>query len=338
MKNVYSSYEIIYGGLGNTPALSTQDAIDLLNLFSFLSNESLRVEVSITAVRHPQRQRQYDKDQAAKKATTTDVASTSWTSTLKECLKWLLSQMDKSVPVLPTVLREDNFDEARLGDAMDLLDSLSLVHHQREDNSYSMHPLIHTWVRERPEMSNAEQAMWCQAASSILAQSILLPPLDSIESAEALRSHLLPHVSHVQKCRESIKLKLIDNQKSRKRCWRPLAPMFSRQLALGFGKFSLVYFANGFYIQAEELQLQVHGFIYNRLGMDNQLAWRITMALAATYFEALEDQQSGRTPDTGLRFLQANPRVRRPAEIKVHGCTWRKSLVSRSISGVAGAA
>lgn len=285
MKNVYSSYEIIYRGLENTPAISTRDAIDLLRLFSFLSSESLRIEVLITAVRHPQRQQKYDEDQAAKMASATDVASSSWTSTLKKCLTWLQRQIDKSGPVLPAVLREDAFDDERLSCALDQLESLSLVNHQREDNSYSMHPLIHTWVRERPEMSNAEQALWCQAASSTLAQSILLPPLDIIESAEALRRHLLPHVSHVQNCRESIRLKLLDNQKSRKRFWRPLAPIFSRQLALEYGKFSLVYFNNGFYVQAEELQLKVQDFVCSRLGMDNQLAWRVTLALSATYFE-----------------------------------------------------
>lgn len=285
MKNVYSSYEIIYRGLENTPAVSTRDAIDLLKLFSFLSRESLCIEVLITAVRHPQRQKQYDEDQTAKMAMTTNVASTSWTSTLKECLIWLQRQIDKSGPVLPAVLRENTFDEARLSCAMDQLESLSLVNHQREDNSYSMHPLIHTWVRERPEMSNAEQALWCQAASSTLAQSILLPPLDIIESAEALRRHLLPHVSYVQNCRKSIRLKLIDNQKSRKRFWRPLEPIFSKQLAIEFGKFSLVYFNNGFYLEAEELQLKVQDFVCSRLGMDNQLAWRVTLALSATYFE-----------------------------------------------------
>lgn len=285
MKNVYSSYEIIYRGLENTPAISTRDAIDLLKLFSFLSSKSLRFEVLITAVRHPQRQQKYDEDQAAKMATTTVVASTSWTSMLKECLIWLQRQLDKSGPVLPAVLRQDTFDEERLSCAMDQLESLSLVNHQREDNSYSMHPLIHTWMRERPEMSNAEQALWCQAASSTLAQSILLPPLDIIESAEALRRHLLPHVSHVQNCRESIRLKLTDNQKLRKRFWRPLAPIFSRQLAFEYGKFSLVYFNNGLYVQAEELQLKVQDFISSRLGMDNQLAWRVTLALSATYFE-----------------------------------------------------
>lgn len=284
MKNVYSSYEIIYRGLENTPAVSTRDAIDLLKLFSFLSSESLRLEVLITAVRHPQRQQKYDEDQAAKMATNADVASASWTSMLKECLIWLQRQIDKSGPVLPAVLREDSFDEARLSCAIDQLESLSLVNHQREDNSYTMHPLIHTWVRERPEMSNAEQALWCQAASSTLAQSILLPPLDIIDSAEALRRHLLPHVSHVQNCRESIRLKLIANQKSRKGFLRPLAPIFSRQLAIEFGKFSLVYFNNGFYVEAEELQLKVQDFVCSRLGMDNQLAWRVTLALSATYF------------------------------------------------------
>jgi hypothetical protein len=196
MKNVYASYEIIFRGLQNTPALSTRDAVDLFTMFSFFSNESLRMQVLIKAVRHPQRQQQYDEEQAAKLNTNT--TSSSWAAKFKDGLIWIMRQMDKSAPVLPAVLREENFDEARLGDAMDQLVSLVLVHYQREDNSYSMHPLIHTWVRERPEMSNAQQALWCQVASSTLAQSILLPPLDIIETAEALRPHLLLHVRHVQ--------------------------------------------------------------------------------------------------------------------------------------------
>lgn len=285
MKNVYSSHEIIYRGLENTPALSTQDAIDLLKIFSFLSNGSLRIEVLTTAVRHPQIQRQIDEGEAAKKATNTDVISHSYISKLKECMIWLVRQMDKSAPVLPAVLRADTFDEVRLGDAMDQLESVSLVNYQRDDDSYSMHPLIHTWVRERPEISNAEQALWCQAASSTLAQSILLPPLDTIESASKLQRHLLPHVSHVQKCRESIQLKLVENQKSRKRLWKPIAPIFSKQLALELGKFSFIYFANGFYSQAEELQLTVYDFVSSRLGVDNEIAWKVKMALSATYFE-----------------------------------------------------
>ena len=285
MKNVYSSYEIIFRGLENTPALSTQDAVDLLKLFSFLSNESLRMQVLITAGRHPQLQRKHDEEEAAKKALASDVAPTSWASTMKEYLIWVLRQMDKSAPVLPAVLREDTFDEARLGDAMDQLASLSLVHYQREEKSYSMHPLIHTWVRERPEMSNAQQAMWCQAASSTLAQSILLPPLDTIETAESLRRHLLPHVSHVQKCRESINSKLIANRASRKWLyWDPLPFALSRQLALEYGKFSLVYFNNGFYVEAEDLQIKVRDFVVSRVGMGNPLAWRVTLALSATYF------------------------------------------------------
>lgn len=292
MKNVYSSYEIIYRGLENTPVLATQDAIDLLKLFSFLSNESLRIDVLVTAVKHPQLQRQYDGENSISKDSVGDSGTKSFIITLKTCAVWLMRQMDKSVPILPSVLREETFDSARLNDAMDQLESLSLVSHQREDNSYSMHPLIHTWVRERPDMSNAEQALWCQAASSTLAQSILLPPLDNTESAKALRRHLLPHVSHVQKCRESIRLKLIENQKSRKRLWRPLAPIFSKQLAVEFGKFSLVYFSNGFYDEAEKLQLEVQDFVSKRLGIDNPVAWRVKLALSATYFERSETNKA----------------------------------------------
>ncbi|KAI9892831.1 MAG: hypothetical protein M1814_000990 [Vezdaea aestivalis] len=290
MKNVYSSYEIIYRGLESTPALSTQDAIDLLKLFSFLSNESLRKGVLIAAVRHPALQQRHEEELAKNTKATKSVKS--WHEKVQDCLVWLGRQLDKSRPILPTVLRPESFDEERLGDALDQLESLSLISHQQEDDSYSMHPLIHTWVRERPEMSNAEQALWCHTASSTLAQSILLPPLDAVETAESLRRHLLPHIVHVQRCRESIKKKLQDNQSSRHGYFKATPSTLNRQSALEYGKFSIIYFANGYYAEAEELQLLVYGFVHQRLGPDNPLAWRMKLALSATYFELTKMNKS----------------------------------------------
>jgi hypothetical protein len=78
------------------------------------------------------------------------------------------------------------FDEFRLRDALKKLHQMPLITCNDGNDSYSMHPLIYTWVRERPEMSTAEQACRCHVAATTLAQAILLPPLGSAEVDEDL--------------------------------------------------------------------------------------------------------------------------------------------------------
>ena len=58
--NVYSSYEILFRGLENTDALAAQDAVELLKIFSFMSNEEIRFDFLTAAVRHPRLQEEHD--------------------------------------------------------------------------------------------------------------------------------------------------------------------------------------------------------------------------------------------------------------------------------------
>ncbi|KAL8716875.1 MAG: hypothetical protein Q9225_005835 [Loekoesia sp. 1 TL-2023] len=285
--NVYSSYEIIFRGLEATDSVATQDAVQLIKMFSFFSWEDLRIDVLITSVEHPRRQLKYDEEEATKPATKADAKARSLTLKLKEWAVWAVAalQTDKTGPVQPPVLRDDrgDFDEDRLMDALDQLNQLSLIYYQEATESYSMHPLIHTWVRERPQMSTSEQALWCQAATTTLARSILLPPLDATTSAESLRRHLLPHISHVLKYQKSIHIMLSENQKTRKALWPVLKHDFGRTQAIESAKFSLIYVQNGYFSEAETLQVKTRDFVCARLGMEHVPARRITLFLAGTY-------------------------------------------------------
>lgn len=160
-------------------------------------------------------------------------------------------------------------------------------------DSYSMHPLVHTWVRERPHMSTGEQAIWCEAAMTTLAQCVLLPPLGSAESEEYLRRDLLPHVIHVRKCQETIRARLAENQKLRRRPWPVLAPQFGRWQALQTAKFSLVYSQCGLWNEAEALQVVVKDFICGKLGMEHPASRRISLFLAGTYWQQARTNEAG---------------------------------------------
>ncbi|KAL9133357.1 MAG: hypothetical protein Q9175_005467 [Cornicularia normoerica] len=125
-------------------------------------------------------------------------------------------------PVLPKMLSDaiesNKFDELRLREALKELFQMSLVfaNPDPKDDSYSMHPAVHLWVRERPEMTIADQAVWCQATATILTQAILLLPLGDKEEDEILRRDLLPHVHHVQNNEDVIRARFVENQESRK--------------------------------------------------------------------------------------------------------------------------
>ena len=145
--------------------------------------------------------------------------------------------------MLPAVLRDDkdeDFDEDRLTEALDQLTQVSLISYHQDLKSYSMHPLVHTWIRERPQMSTGDQAIWCQAAITVLTRSILLPPLDTVASAESLRRHLLPHVRHVQNSQDNINARLQQNRSTRRKLLPVTAPRLGERQVWDLAKFSLV--------------------------------------------------------------------------------------------------
>ena len=242
------------------------------------------------------------------------------------CLIWFAifsRERHRAVPepdadFVVTVLRDDDhdFDEDRLLDALDQLNQLSLIYYQEATESYSVHPLIHTWVRERPQMSTSEQALWCQAASTTLSQSILLPPLDTLESAVALQRHLLPHISRVLEYQKNIDKVLTENRESRRKFWPALTSTFGRLQAIESAKFSLVYLQNGYFSEAEILQVKTREFVCSRLGMDHVAARRISLFLAVTYGLQMRNNKAAALQEEVLEACKVHLGPRDPETLK----------------------
>lgn len=89
--NVYSSYEIIFRGLEATDLLATQDAVQLIKMFSFFSWENLRIDVLTTSVEHPKLQLQHDKEESTKSAMDLKAKARSWRQVLKEWAFWAVT-------------------------------------------------------------------------------------------------------------------------------------------------------------------------------------------------------------------------------------------------------
>ena len=290
---IYSSYELIHDALLAKETQASEDALDLLKVFSFLHLQRIRVDIFMRAVSNPTLEilEQRRQVQEEKKIRSQVKSTTTWAQLLKKLGFGVLGSLSNLGyrPVLPRMLsdalRSRCLDELRLREALKELLQFSLVFANPDprDDSYSMHPAVHLWVRERPEMTIGDQAVWCQAAATILTQAILLPPLGDKEDDEILRRDLLPHVHQVQNNERMVRARFLENQESRKRIWPVLQPRLNRAQAIQLVKFSLVYAQCGMLEQAEKLQLQVKDFCMSTLGIEHTSTMDIMLLLSRTY-------------------------------------------------------
>ena len=320
---IYSSYELIHDGIMAKATQAAEDALDLLKIFSFLHRQRIQVAFFLRAASNP-RLEMLDRKRREQEETETSSQTRpkpTWKQTMRNLgigmMTFLLNLGSR--PVLPRMLRDalvtGTFDEMRFRDALKELYQMSLIYANPDpkDESYSMHPAVHLWVRERPEMTIADQAVWCQATATILTQAILLPPLGDREEDEILRRDLLPHITQVQDNERAIRAKFVENQESRKRIWPVLQPRFDRAGALQLVKFSIVYSQGDQLGKAEKLQLQVADFALRRLGLEHTSTMDIMLLLSSTYWKSGRGDEAA---DLQQRVLEACIRVRGEDDLK----------------------
>lgn len=319
---IYSSYELIHDGIVAKGTQASEDALDLLKIFSFLHRQRIRIDIFLRAASNPRLEMlEQGREQDEKRISIDKTPNVPWTQTFRtfglEILAFLLRLGHR--PALPRMLSDalgsKQFDELRLREALKELFQMSLVfaNPDPKDDSYSMHPAVHLWVRERPEMTIADQAVWCQVTATILTQAILLPPLGDKEEDEILRRDLLPHVRHVQKNEHVIRARFLENLESRRRMWPVLQPRLDRERALQLVKFSLVYSQCGLFEAAEKLQLQVAEFAIKMLGMEHTTTMDILLLLSSTYWQLTRIQEAA---DLQQQVLEACINVRGQNDLK----------------------
>lgn len=289
---VYSSYEMIYVGLENKIDEQSRDALELLKVFSFFHWENIEFDLIKAAAMNPRRERE-DISINARAGNEKIIYQRpkTWRKTFQEWVIAIFEPLTRPSLILPAVLSdedEDPFDEDRLRSALSLLVRLGMLTLHDENNSYWMHPLVHTWVRLRPETRTAEQAVWCHAAATVLVQSIFFQAPKAYEGQdERFKREILPHVENVRRFQEEINKNFEDSQKNLHRLW-PLMWLtprsgFGRTQAIQYAKFSLVYLQCGEWIKAEELQLQVKDYVYSTLGPDSEAGIAIALLLSTNY-------------------------------------------------------
>lgn len=333
-KNVFAPYEAMLQALDRERSESAQDAVELLKMLSFLHHESISIEVMIKAANYPPwreaqlRKASDDSQQKEQKEKgKTIIAETqSWRRRLKDKIIQAIGWYEERVlyPVLPMVLRNDktsSFSIHRLRAALTRLNQKSLVMARRKNSVevYSMHPLIHRWVRERPEMSIGEGWLWCEAAITMLNQCIPLPPLGGEDSEVLFRRQLLPHLDAVRKYQSQTRSHLNNNRTSR------LLPSvlllketaMDRAKAQQYARFSRLYSECGRFQDAADLQEQVKGYAIDMLGLEDERTTFIMLALSGTYWALTRINEAARLQNQALEICSKALGPEHPRTLKV---------------------
>jgi len=202
----------------------------------------------------------------------------------------MMKQFHHQNPViLPTVIRDAESSatldvyQLRLREALHFLTQLSLITHHEGTDSYSMHPLVHTWVRERPQMKAREQAVWCEIALHTLSRCVLLPPLnESVDSHGDLARKLLPHIISVSECQQKVQREFWNKRYKRSRPWPALESRLSPYRAMFLAKSAFVFSECSNFVETERCLRPVMEFNHNFLGSNHPRTERVALALSDT--------------------------------------------------------
>ncbi|EFW98742.1 kinesin light chain [Grosmannia clavigera kw1407] len=330
--NVFSTYEILYESLLASCREEHRDAVELLHVFSFFHFQDIRLETLMAAATNPLREEgqaraDSEEEQALLQKSQMQQKSGShlprrpWAMMLREWRAFVFSKLAMPPFPLPGVLRNsegldlDELEvelEIRLRLALGaLLERSLIIARDKESGHYSMHRLVHWWVRERPEMSTAHQAVWCHVSATTLAWSVRRPPHGDGDDKSRARRRLLPHVRHVQECQTDLDRRLGANAAKLRPSWSWSWPRAERQVQLTahqYGsscyyrrvqaeqdvRFSRVYVDTGCFHEARLLQERALAFVSGRLGRDHPFAIRLSLLLSVTLWQLSEIDEAMR--------------------------------------------
>jgi hypothetical protein len=174
---VYTTFDLSLHYLEGKNTIISRDAVEILNIVSFYHFEHIRVDIFTRAVENR------GKELCALP-----------NKPLSGRLLDTISKRLQPRPVLPRFLRDDveTLHPYRVREALHELYSLSLISYDGKNASFSLHPLVHAWARDR--LHRGEKQVWAQMALNTLTQAVLLPPDDAGENHGDFRRDLLPHL------------------------------------------------------------------------------------------------------------------------------------------------
>ena len=217
-------------------AQAAESAILILQTFAFLHHENIMEAI-------------FEKAAEAWEESGYSNSESGHSSQMTPSLSCQLLQLD----------REGTWDAFFFRRGIQVLLSFSLVKRGTAGNVYSVHPLVHSWSRDR--MSKPDCQSMCHSASALLSCSIIF---QFTTKDYAFRQTLVPHINaNYQHAAEAGVVKVYNNDE--------------------YTKFGLVYHESGYWQDAEQLNVQVMDTNLRVLGTEHPSTLTSMGNLASTY-------------------------------------------------------
>lgn len=288
---VHATWELCYKQIESKcqgGSQTAEDALQLLKIFSFFHYENIPFETFRRAIRHPFIEVERSTDNQNR---LDEIQYGPTSKGLHGLNKSLFSRLFKSRsrPILPRVIHcgrnQEDYEvcETKVKLALRELTQVALITHNKANDSYSMHPIVHTWARERPGLRLREQKMWSEAAASLLACSFLLPPLKTA-LGDTYPRDVLPHVDHVRSCHERVDTIIAERLKGRWTFWAGPKPGMTQEHAIMTSIFSFAQIQAGNWASAEQLLSEVRSYLLTTVGPTHEMTRKVTLALADLFW------------------------------------------------------
>ena len=270
-QTIYATWEHSIDSIELRNTEASRDAVQLLSIVGFYHFENIGVDIFARALQNR----------------VGAVSAADNCSINGKLLKALIARI-QPLPVLPNFLRGNRaeLDHSRIRHALRVLHSFSLISYNSREDSFSLHPVVHSWARDR--LTPGEQTLWAQVALNVLAEAILLPPNDIGEAHEEFRRDLLPHLDICLRFRPVHILDYNDLFGG----WKlPIAMIWRHPLLLTFrdqvltaAKIGYVYAERGRFNEAVVLLSQAKDALIQSRGVENEHTMRVMLGLAGTFW------------------------------------------------------
>lgn len=268
---VYATWELSLNSLQLRRTEASMDAAQILSIVAFFHFEHIRVDIFTRAL-------------ANRLNAADDQLNQSFLARMWYGIRARLHPR----LVLPEFLRQEppKLGAFRIRRALHELYSFSLISYDGRDDSFSLHPIVHAWARDRLEKGG--QGLWAHIALNILTESVLLPPQDAGLAHEEFRRDILPHLDL---CLSASPIQILDYEAHFGGFRFPFALILQhmwllvfREQVLKAAKCGYVYAERGRFKEAAELLSQVKDALIKSRGYQNEATMRAMLALAATYW------------------------------------------------------
>ncbi|CAG8908840.1 unnamed protein product [Penicillium egyptiacum] len=176
--DIYSAFDFSFQNIVSNNTTASQDAVEILNIVSFYHFDNIRVDIF-------ERGMSLERSQLRRFRTR---------SLRAEFVQAIVSRF-RPPRALPRILKQsaDDMHPLCIREALRELYASSLITYGHDEQSFSLHPLVHAWARDR--IPPKERSLWAIISFHTLMASVPLPPMDTEESQTSFRRSLIPHLN-----------------------------------------------------------------------------------------------------------------------------------------------